>query len=323
MNTNFRSSLATTIARYVALKQALGRQFESPRYHLGRLDNFLDSNNFLDLDATTFAAWCRTLTHLRTGGRRQRMRIVYLFCLFRRRTEPACFVPDPSQFPPHQPRPLPYIFSENEIRRLLKATQNLRPKPHSPLNGQVARLALVLLYTTGLRRGELIRLNLGDYDPVERVLLIRDSKFHKSRLLPLSNDAVTELDGYLNDRWQPGLPHSLDSPLLVNKWGETPRYSGTGFGCMMRKLFRKAGVLTSSGRPPRVHDSRFTFAVHALARWYRAKVDVQARLPALSVYLGHGSVVATQYYLTFFSEVAHAANQLFGKHCSNFLGGDQ
>lgn len=91
-----------------------------------------------------------------------------LFCLFRRRTQrgPSCLTQANSH---HQPRPLPYIFSENEIRRLLKATQNLRPKPHSPLNGQVARLALVLLYTTGLRRGELIRLNLGDYDPVERV----------------------------------------------------------------------------------------------------------------------------------------------------------
>jgi len=250
------------------------------------------------------------------------MRIVYHFCLFRRRTEPACFVPDPSQFPPQQPRPLPYIFTENEIRNVLKATDNLKPKPHSPLHRQVARLAFVLLYTTGLRRGELIRLNLGDYDPGERVLLIRDSKFHKSRLLPLSKDAAMELEGYLTDRWKFGLPHPSDSPLLINKWGETPRYTGTGLGSMMRKLFRQAGVL-SAGRPPRVHDLRFTFAVHALARWYRAGVDVQVRLPALSVYLGHGSVVATQYYLTFFSEVAQAANHLFGKHCSSFMGGAQ
>jgi len=92
---------------------------------------------------------------------------------------------------------------------------------------------------------------------------------------------------------------------------------------MMRKLFHRAGVLMASGRPPRVHDFRFTFAVRALARWYRAGVDVQARLPALSIYLGHGSVVATQYYLTFISEIANAANDRFGRHCSRFLGGGQ
>jgi integrase len=118
---------------------------------------------------------------------------------------------------------------------------------------------------------------------------------------------------------QPGFPLDAGSPLLLNNHGGLTGYTGTGFGHMMRKLFRAAGVRTSAGRSPRVHDLRFTFAVHALLRWYRAGVDVQVRLPALSVYMGHVSIVSTQYYLTFVDAVAEAASERFHKHCSGFL----
>jgi integrase len=100
------------------------------------------------------------------------MQVVRQFCLYRRRREPHCFVPDSSQFPPQPPQPLPHIFAEGEITRLLLAADTLHPYEFSPLYPQVARLALVLLYTSGLRRGEVVRLTLGDYDPVTQVLLV-------------------------------------------------------------------------------------------------------------------------------------------------------
>ena len=316
---DIHSALASVIERFVALKRALGRQFEASSYRLGRLDRFLASQQPPDLTAETFSAWCSSFRHLATSTRLGRMMAVYNLCLYRRRTEPGCFVPDPSQFPPAQPRRAPHIFSESEILRLLAAPEALTPYPLSPLHRQVGRLAVVLLYTTGLRRGELVKLTLGDYDPKEQALFVRDSKFHKSRLLPLSSDAVLEMGKYLVERRQPGFPCGGEAPLLFNRQGGLTGYSGGGLGILMRKLFRRAGIRNADGRTPRVHDLRFTFAIHALLRWYRAGVDVQVCLPALSTYMGHVSVLSTQYYLTLLGPVTQAANERFDLHCSRFL----
>lgn len=315
----FSSALAPVIARYVGVKRALGRGFDVAHHHLTKLDRFLAGSHAPDLSRETFADWCSTLEHLTAGTRRNRMRIVYHLCLFRRRSEPGCFVPDPGQFPPPQPRCGPHIFTKGEIARLLIATQGLSPNAPSPLQMQVARLAVVLLYTTGLRRGELVRLTLGDYGAAEQVLVIRESKFHKSRLVPLSDDAVREMGKYLQDRRRQGFPCGAEAPLLVNRHGGLTSYTGAGLATLMRKLFRQAGIRTAAGRQPRVHDLRFTFAVHALLRWYRTGIDIQARLPALTTYMGHGSIASTQYYLTFVDDLAQAANERFERHCARFL----
>jgi integrase len=215
---------------------------------------------------------------------------------------------------------LPYIFSEGDIASLVVAADGLEPHEASPLHRHVARLGVVLLYTAGLRRGELVRLTLDDYDPTARVLLVRQTKFYKSRLVPLSADAVVEIDRYLAARHPPGFPGHGGAPLLLHHHGGRFRgYTGPGFGQLMRKLIRTTGIRTSRGRSPRVHDLRFTFAAQALLRWYRAGVDVQARLPALAAYMGHVSVVSTQYYLTFLDAIAEAASERFHAHCAAFL----
>jgi integrase len=90
-------------------------------------------------------------------------------------------------------------------------------------------------------------------------------------------------------------------------------------GNLVRKVIRTTGIRTGAGRAPRVHDLRFTFAVHALLRWYRAEVDVQARLPALSTYMGHSSILSTQHYLVFFDAIAQTASERFDQHCADFL----
>ncbi len=316
---SFTSAIGPVIARYVALKQALGRRYDAQRHILAQFDRFLASLAAPDLTAATFSAWCSSMEHLKASTCRMRMQIVHQFCLYRRRSEPSCFVPDPSQFPRQQPRPRPHIFSEDEIARLLRAADALRQYGFSPLYRQVARIALVLLYTSGLRRGEMVRLTLGDYDPVEHVLLVRDSKFHKSRVVPLSPDAVREIERYLEDRRRPGLPDGADAPLLVYRRRSLSAYSGDGLRVLMQRLFRAAGVRTAAGRLPRVHDLRFTFAFHVLLRWYRTGADVQTRLPALVTYMGHVSILSTQYYLPILDAVAQEANEKFDRYCARFL----
>lgn len=315
MNQHYRlrSKLRIVIRRYIALKRALGRKFDLESYQLARLDRFLASHKS-DLAIETFSAWCARLKHLTPRGRRLRLRIVYNLCIYRRRTEPDCFVPDPSQFPPLPARRKPHIFTEAEICALLRGTNSLVPHPCSPLHRHAARLAVVLLYTCGLRRGEVIRLTLGDYNAVDKLLVIRESKFNKSRLIPLSKDGLRELDQYLQHRTAPRFPCESASPLLLNNHGGDTGYTGPGFAHMIRKLYRRANIRTRSGRLPRIHDLRFTFAVHALLRWYRQGEDLHAKLPALSTYMGHVSIVSTQYYLPFVDDVSEIASAQFDRH---------
>lgn len=174
----------------------------------------------------------------------------------------------------------------------------------------------MLLYTTGLRRGELARLTVGDYDAHERTLMIRASKFHKSRLVPLSTDAAREIDHLLEIRRRLRFPTESDSPLL---WHRSRRYSGGGIGIAMRTLFRRAGIRTSTGRLPRTHDFRHAFALAVLLRWYRAGVDVQTKLPSLANYMGHVSIVSTAYYLQFVESLAAAASARFAEHCGALI----
>ncbi|MSP55905.1 MAG: integrase [Myxococcales bacterium] len=311
---SFESSLGPTILRHVTLKAALGRHYDSERWNLAHLDRFLAAHGGTELTVTTFAAWCRTFTHLKSGVRRARMQAARKLCLYRRRTEPGCFVPDATQFPALHQRLRPHIFTEDEVVRVLKAAEGLEPSYNSPLHREVFRLAVVLLYTTGLRRRELIRLTIADWDPVERTLLVRTSKFYKSRLVPLSKDASSELIAYLAIL-AGHVPLLADTPLLWHRSAQGRAYSGGGMGDALRRLFRAAGVQNDAGGPPRTHDLRHTFAVHALLRWYRAGDDVQAKLPYLSTFMGHVSIDSTRYYLHFVQPLADAASKRFADHC--------
>lgn len=323
-----QSFLCPSINRYLELKQALGRGYAIERQVLTALDRYLADMLVADLTAETFTGWCKTQYHLTSGVLRNRMRIVRNFCLYRQRTEPDCFVPDIHLFPiSHQPIQ-PYLFTEADIVRLLQTAATLKPSPQSPLRPEVFRLAVVLLYTTGMRRGELIRLTLGDYDPLRKTLCVRASKFHKSRDLPLSSDADRELSAYFGARRQRRLSMALTAPLLWNGYGAG--YTGSGLWQGMRQLFRLAGVRTTDGRLPRTHDMRHAFAVNALLRWYRAGVDVQTKLPLLATYMGHVSIASTEYYLPFGGDLAAASSACFAVCCgdlvtmtTNPIGGDQ
>jgi integrase/recombinase XerD len=309
----FDSPIGPVVMRFLALKRALGRGYAQEEAILRALDAFLAAAGPADLTVATFAAWGQTLLRLMPGVRRNWLRIARNLCLYRRRTEPTCFVPDPAGFPaPHQPV-TPYIFAPQEVARLLQCADRLVPTPGSPLRAAVYRVAIVLLYTTGLRRGELLRLTVGDYDPIAQTLAIRASKYHKSRCLPLAADGAQEIERYLTARRARHRPIAPDLPLVWRGAGCLRPYTGEGFAQGFRALCRTAGIQTPAGRAPRVHDTRHSCAVQALLRWYHAGSDVQAKLPLLATYLGHVSIVSTAYYLHFLAPVALAASDRFAQ----------
>ena len=317
----FSSRLAPVFTRYVDLKRNLGRRFDAASRTLQSLDRFLHeyTAKYPDLTAAAFATWCHTHEHVSSGVRRARMLEVAAFCRYRRRTEPQCFVPDAGLFPAYHQRVRPYIFSSAEVAKLLRAASSLKRCPASPLRPEIIRLAITLLFTTGIRRGELLALKLGDYDPRDSTLHIRETKFYKSRLLPVNDSIAGEMECCLRARTRRKLPISPDTALIWNaSWGGGA-YSPTSLRLTFQTLFRNCGIATPSGRLPRIHDLRHSFAVNALLRWYRAGADVQAKLPLLATYLGHGSAVSTHYYLHFIEPLRDAANKRFAAHYGELI----
>src|SRR5262249_20204099 len=159
------------------------------------------------------------------------------------------------------------------------------------------------------------RLTLGDYNAREHTLLIRGSKFHKSRLLPLSITGTREISRHLAARHTRGIALLPESPLLWHHTRCGTAYTGTGLSHAIRRLLRTTQIRTATGRVPRVHDFRHTLAVQALLRWYRTGADVQAKLPLLATYMGHVSIASTEYYLKFVEPLSASASERFADHC--------
>lgn len=312
--------LGAAVTAYLARQRSLGFKYDNEARILRELDTFLAASDHRELTAASFNDWALTLEHLTPQGRRKKMRIVYRFTLQLRQRIPECFVPDPAQFPARAPAPAPWIFSEQQILALLAQAGQLRPARHSPLCAHVYRLAVVLLYTTGLRRGELVRLRIDDYDPCRHTLLVRVSKFGKSRIVALSRDAWRELDSYLRRRLC--FPHVASSPLLAHGARADKPFSGSNFGKGFRQLCRDAAVLTDADRPPRVHDVRHTYAVHVLLRCYQDNRDPQAVLPILSRAMGHVSLASTAYYLALIDPIIEQAAEHVARHVGSRLAGN-
>jgi integrase/recombinase XerD len=310
----FRSALRSTITQYLELNFALGHRCKNTITALKSLDRFLHGLPRVsqNLNAEVFHSWCQSQFALTPRVRRYRMLIIRKFCLYRRRTVPGCFVPDPSLFPIPGQTVTPYIFSEAEVARLMQAASSLQRRPYSPLRPEVVRLAVVLLYTTGLRIGELLRLVIGDFDSREGTLLVRASKFHKSRILPLPQDVIRELKHYLQVRRQHNLFILPDTPLIWNRRHGERAYTAWGLQCCLGALLDACDIRTRSGGQPRVHDFRHSFAATALIRWYRAGADLRTKLPFLAAYLGHVSISSTYRYLHFVEPLRALASSRFG-----------
>lgn len=316
-------SLGAAIAAFVGHQRVLGRRYYGEEGVLRSLRHFVRDHHGSDLTPRFFEQWCEAQRPLSPNTRHSRQLLVRKFCLFRRRTEPRCFVPDPAGFVRRRPYRRPVIVSPAQIRRMLQEAARLRPSQHCPLRSSAMRFALVLLYSAGLRRAEAIRLTLADIDHREGVLYVRESKFHKSRWVPLSVDATRELHRYLRVRRQHGIP--FDVPLLCNHSQGYGRrgwhgYSGESLAAGIRELFERADVRDAEGRRPQVRDLRHSFAVQAVRLHYLSNKDVQSFLPKLSLYMGHVSIVSTAHYLHFTPDVAQLASARFKAHFSHLVG---
>jgi integrase/recombinase XerD len=317
MSAAVSAALAEHVVAYLDHWRSLGRRYRQEDWLLRTLMRELPALGYDDLTEDSVCAWFHGRRHLHANTRRKWAQLLRHFCVFRQRADAGCYVPAAEHACRARPHVAPVILGDPEVARMLAAANALEPSPNSPLRPATMRMAVVLLYTTGLRLGELLRLTLGDVEDGGAVLRVRASKFHKSRLLPLSASARDELLRYLACRAEAGFDIRPAAPLLCTRARRpTSSYSSSGLRHGLKLLLHGA-----TSRPARVHDLRHSFAVQALARWYRQGADVQAQLPKLAMYMGHVSIESTAYYLRWTDDIAALASQRFGQCFASAIGG--
>ena len=320
---DFRSFLAGSLRAYLVVRRTLGRRYTGEEVILRGWDDFLHCHytDACDIDSGIFHHWAGTMPHLTPTVRRNRLRIVRNFLIYHARAHPGTHVPDVATFPNVSPPRPPFLVSEPDMSLLLATASRLPPSHQNPLRGPTIRLALILLFCCGLRRGEALRLKLKDFDSRENALRIEATKFNKSRLVPLPDSVAQELSGYLELR-HCRVPANPDSPLIwsANRLARENVYSAPALTENWQQLCLATGVVDERGRPPRLHDLRHSFAVAALQRWYQAGVRVQARLPHLSTYLGHACPGSTHYYLHLTPGLREAASLRFHQYAGAVFG---
>lgn len=220
--------------------------------------------------------------------------------------------PMPTAIPKRLPPCAPYIYSEDDLRRLLAGTARMKSGPGfmSYLRPETFRAILCTLYATGLRVGEVCSLTMADVDLAAQLFTVRNTKFYKTRLVPIGSPLAAVLKRYDEYRRQFPLPAGKDSAFFAKRMGTplTPYLVGLNF----RKLRARVGIRREGTRyQPRIHDFRHTFAVRRLETWYRQGADVQRLLPALSTYLGHVNICGTQRYLSMTPELLREASLRF------------
>ena len=221
--------------------------------------------------------------------------------------------PLPTTVPKLPERFKPHIYSREELRRLLDSTAFTQTRRFQ-MEAHTFRTLLLLLYGAGLRDGEAVSLNLEDVDLQEAVLTIRDTKFYKTRLVPLGNELNDVMAEYAKQREKAGHSQSGDAPFFVTRL--RARVPLELLQRNFRRLRVQAGVRREDGAhyQPRLHDLRHAAAVHRLTAWYREGKDVQRLLPLLSTYMGHVDITSTQVYLTMTPELLHEASKRFANY---------
>jgi site-specific recombinase XerD len=216
---------------------------------------------------------------------------------------------------PKNPRQFrPYLYSTEEVRKMMQVVDH-RHRGNWHLEPYTIRTLILLLYGTGLRIGEAIRLQHRDVDLNDAILTVRETKFYKTRLVPVSSDLTSVLRGYFERKWnEKGFPST--TPFLATYDGRPVTHLTAELA--FKRIRYEAGVKRTDGfyYQPRLHDFRHTFAVRRLVTWYREGKNVQRLLPHLATYLGHVGLRETSRYLTMTKELLDEASHRFELYAS-------
>jgi integrase/recombinase XerD len=287
------SGLAQAVQDYVTLRRAMGYKLDTPARLLPDFADVLERSGATTVTIQAALEWAMEPADASPAWWAARLSMVRGFAVYLATLDPTTQIPPAGLLPHRTHRPTPQLYSRADIVHLLAAAGRLTP----PLRAATYTTLLGLLAVTGLRVGETIRLDRDDIDPDDGLLTVRRSKFNTSRQLPLHCSTSTALTSYaqLRDRL---CPSPRAATFLVSTRGTALIYNNVRavFRHLVGGLDRRAGVQPHPSRV-RINDLRHSFAVTTLLDWHAAGVDVDARLPLLSAYLGHADPAATYWYL--------------------------
>ena len=305
--------LHAVVSRYVAFRKSLGERFHTNEKVLKSFCRPLGSRIEVDdvcaNQVDSFLAGSGALTrswHVKYSA----LLGFYRYALTRGYAKSS---PMPVTIP-KRPQPfVPYIYSREELSCLLKGALTYQ-KNRGRLQPFVVQTLLLFLYGTGLRVRESLALTQTDVDLAAGVVTVRESKFFKSRLVPLGPQLLKTLVTYATQRKVAGHSQDGGSPFFVARNGGSINMSTLQGN--FRRIRTHVGIHRIDGATyqPRIHDLRHTFAVHRLIAWYRDGADVQRLLPYLSDYLGHAYLAATSVYLSMTPELLAEASKRFEEH---------
>ena len=310
----FHSPLASWLQAFWEMRCAMGRKGESDRKILRYLDRFLMRELMPGQSITSEIAerWFKDIEHLSIGTRINRISILRQFCAYMSHFDRRTYIIHRCSLP-CRTRPAPYIYSQREVCSIITAAKQIGPD--SSLRPAVVSTLIGLLYSTGLRIGEALKLTLADVGLDDQLLTIRETKFKKSRYVPLSLSTVEHLSAFLLQRKEAGFPTTPTAPVFISPVGRA--YKPVRICQILLEILRKIGLRGPKGeRGPRLHDFRHSFAVNRLAQWYRQEGNINAKLPLLATYLGHTTVTCTEVYLHSTAELLEQTAKRFHSRCA-------
>jgi len=307
----FLSSLAPFLSQFVQYKRALNRKYRADAEVLRLFDRYLQSRHIADwsaIDGALVNDFLKSRPRVSPRSYNHLLGVVHRFFAFAVMQQWIQRNPVTASPRPETGGRIPYLFDFDTAKQLLAVGRSLPENPMARYRGLVYETIFALLHGLGLRVGEVVRLTLADADFSRDLLFIRETKFCKSRIVPLGPNLALRLKRYVEQR------HGS------NAAPERPLFSFTKRGCIhegtisqtFHTLLPKLQLHIPPGvSPPRLHDLRHSFAVATLLRWYRQGIDPNCRLMHLATFLGHVDPNSTAVYLTITEELLHQAAQRF------------
>jgi integrase len=287
------TGLRPAVDDYLRLRRSLGHQMNEAAYLLPDFAAFLDERGEQTVTIAAALDWVKAREPgAVTTASPRRITAVRGFARYMSGSDPATEVPPLGLLPYHQRRGRIFLYSDADVSAIMTAARETIPQP---LRAATYYTLIGLLAAAGLRIGEAIKLDRGDIDWDQGVLHIRETKFGKSRLVPLQDSAMTSLREYdtLRSRL---MPSPKDLSFFVSLTARRLIYAVV---CpTFRSLVNAAGVGAGAPHPPRLHELRHSFAVRVLLHWYRTEDNIQAKIPSLSTYMGHREPACTYWYLS-------------------------
>ena len=311
---DFESPLAIGIRAYIAYKRSLGRKFYTEEKNLRLLDRYLVEQKIIHINDITPDILDSFLASRPRKRARSYNHLVGILKRFFNWLVVQQII-ESSPLKAHRKREtdnqIPYIFDSGQVRQILAIASGLADSSSAPMRAATYQMIFALLYGLGLRVGEVSRLHRIDIDFNRDLLIIRHTKFSKSRLVPFGPRMSARLHKYIQQRENRFGKFVPDDPVFAFRKNRAIR-PATISQAFHYFIIPKLDIHVPSGvRPPRLHDLRHSFAVRTLLCWYRSGINPSSRLFHLSTFLGHVNPISTAVYLTITDELLAEANSKF------------